>query len=106
EEYINVLDYAYLPNKAKLIIELNNPAQYDELKNLDAVLKTFMQEIAFYKDSLENGSGSVRIDYALDEAYPFSKIRFIKHPADGDVFMNRHNDIARLKLEQDTVRIY
>ncbi len=106
QTFINVRDYVYLRDKAKMIIELNNPEQYKELKNMHELLLTAMREIAFYRDSLENGSGSVRIDYAVDEAFPFSKIRFKKHPPDGDIFMNRQNDIARLKVEQDTVRIY
>lgn len=106
QQYINVRDYVLLPNNAKIIVELNNPAQYSELKNIDDVLKNFMKEIAFYRDSLENGSGSVRIDYTLDEAFPFSKIRFKKHAADGDIFMNRNNNVSRLKVDQDTVHIY
>ena len=106
ERYINVRDYAYFSNKAKLIIELNNPRQYEELKSLDTLLKRFLQEISFYKDSLENGSGSVRIDYVLDDSYPFSKIRFRKHKPNGEIFLNKSNEIARLKLEQDTVHFY
>ncbi len=106
QQYINVRDYVLLPNNAKIIVELNNPAQYSELKNIDDVLKNFMKEISFYRDSLENGSGSVRIDYTLDEAFPFSKIRFKKHATDGDIFMNRNNNVSRLKVDQDTVHIY
>ena len=106
ERYINVRDYAYFSNKAKLIIELNNPRQYEELKSLDTLLKRLLQEISFYKDSLENGSGSVRIDYVLDDSYPFSKIRFRKHKPDGEIFLSKGDEIARLKVEQDTVHIY
>jgi hypothetical protein len=103
---VNIRDYAYLPNKAKMIIELTNVEQYKELGNLDSVLRVFLQEISFYKDSLENGCGPVRIDYAIDEAFSFNKIRFKKHASDGQIFMSRPNDKALLKLDQDTVRIY
>ncbi len=105
--FINIRDYVYLQNNAKMIIELNNVEQYNELKHLDTVLYHFLDEIAFYRDSLDNYNGNVRIDYTIDEAYPFSKIRFKKHEADGEVFMNNGNDaVAKLKLEQDTVRIF
>jgi len=106
QDFVNIRDYAYLPNKARMVIELTNPEQYKELANLDSILNVLMKEIAFYKDSLENGSGSVRIDYAIDEAFAFNKIRFKKHPADGDIFMSKPTDKARLKLDQDTIRIY
>ncbi len=106
EFYINTRDYVYLKNKTKMIIELNNPEQYNELKNLDSLIYSFIADIAFFKDSLENAGGSVRIDYAVDQAFPFAKIRFKKHAPDGDIFMHRHNDVAKLKLDQDTVHIF
>lgn len=103
---VSIRDYIFLPNKARMIIELVNAEQYKELSNLDSLLTQFVKEIFFYKDSLENGSGSVRIDYAIDEAYSFNKIRFKKHPSDGDIFMSKPTDKAKLKLDQDTIRIY
>lgn len=105
-EYVNVRDYAYLPNNARMIVELTNPEQYRELANLDSVLKVLLNDIYFYKDSLENGAGSVRIDYTIDEAFSFNKVRFRKYAPDGDIFMTRPEDKARLKLDQDTIQIY
>ncbi len=106
ERFINIRDFVYLPDNGRMILELNNTEQYNELKNLDSVLKEFIRNISFYKDSLENGSNHLRIDYTIDGAYSFSKIRFKKYVADGSVFMNNNGDVARLKLEQDTVRLY
>jgi hypothetical protein len=106
ERFINIRDFVYLPDNGRMILELNNTEQYNELKNLDSVLKEFIRNIAFYKDSLENGSNHLRIDYTIDGAYSFCKIRFKKYTADGNVFMNNNGDVARLKLEQDTVRLY
>lgn len=105
-DWINIRDYIYLPNKAKMIVELTHVAQYNELKFLDTLLANLMRDIAFYKDSLADNPGSVRIDYAPDEALAINKIRFKKHPADGNIFMARNGDKARLKIEQDSVRIY
>jgi len=105
-DWVNIRDYIYLPGKAKLIVELNHPDQYDELMHIDTLLRSFMQEIALYRDSLQSAGGSVRIDYAVDEVAPQRKLRFKKHPADGDIFMNQDGEKARLKVDQDTVHIY
>lgn len=105
-EFVNIRDYAYLPNNAKMIVELVNAEQYKELANVNEVISKMLREISFYKDSLENGIGSVRIDYAVDEEFPFNKIRFARHTADGDIFMTRTDEVSHLKLDQDTVRIY
>ncbi len=105
QQYVNVRDIVILPNKGKMIIELNNAAQYEELQHIDTLLEAVLRNIAFYKDSLES-SGSVRIDYAADEKYKFSKIRFQIHRPVGAIFMNEPNEISKLKLEQDSIRIY
>lgn len=105
QDYVHVRDFVILPNKGKLIVELNNPVQYEELKHIDTVLDAVLKSVAFYKDSLE-GSGSVRIDYAIDEKYSFSKMRFKVHKTDGAIFMDEAGDVSKLKLEQDTIRIY
>jgi hypothetical protein len=106
ERYINIRDYVYLKDKAKMIIELNHVQQYEELQHIDTLLRAFMREIAVYKDSLDAGSGSVRIDYAQDDELSIRKIRIKKHPADGDIYMSGRGERARLKLDQDTVRIF
>ncbi len=106
ELFINIRDFVHLPNKGRMVLELNNVGQYEELKGLDSVLRVLMQQIAFYKDSLANGSGQVSIYYTVDEAYSFSKIRFKKYAVEGDVYMHSGDDVAQLKLDQDTVRIY
>lgn len=105
--YVNIRDYVYLQNKSKVIFELNHVDQYAELRDsLSAIINSLFRDIAFYADSLKNGSSSVRIDYAVDKAYGFSKIRIKRHHADGDIFMAQTEDVSKLKLDQDTVRIY
>lgn len=106
DKFVNIRDYAYLPHNAKMIVELVNADQYKELENLPEVIGKLMKDIAFYKDSLENGIGSVRIDYAIDRQFAFNKLRFTKHRSEGDIFMTNATDVSRLKLDQDTVRMY
>ncbi|GAA4465341.1 hypothetical protein GCM10023093_17370 [Nemorincola caseinilytica] len=104
--YVNIRDYAYLPNKAFVKFELNNVAQYEEIKNgLDTIVAALLHDIAFYKDSLKSDGGNVWIDYAIDEKLGVKKLRFKKYPPDGDIFVNKKGDVAKLKIEQDTVRI-
>ena len=85
-EVPNISDYVYLKN-GKMIFEMREVADYKYFKNLDSVLLQLRQDIAFYKDSLENGIGNVRIDYALQEGDKTRKVRFIKYNVIGDIFV-------------------
>ena len=102
---INIRDFVVL-KEGRMILELSDLDDYESFRNLDSLLTVFKKDIAFYKDSLSaNPTGNVRIDYAISPEYSFKKIRFKKYNADGNIFMNQDGDIARLKFEQDTVRI-
>jgi hypothetical protein len=103
-EVPNISDYVYLKN-GKMIFEMREVADYKYFKNLDSVLLQLRQDIAFYKDSLENGIGNVRIDYALQEGDKTRKVRFIKYNVIGDIFVIHHGETEHLKIEQDTIRI-
>ena len=100
----NFRDFVYLQN-GKMILDMINVQDYQYLNNLDSILIQFRKDIAFYKDSLENGTGNVRIDYVLNAAKEYKQIRFKKYPPEGDIYVNRHGETERLKLEQDTIRI-
>jgi hypothetical protein len=100
----NFKDFVYLKN-AKMIVDIINISDYKYLYNIDSVLVQFRKDIAFYKDSLENGTGNVRIDYVLNSSKEFKQIRFIKYRENNDIYVNRHGETERLKLEQDTVRV-
>lgn len=104
---VNIRDYAYLPNKARVKFELNNVSQYEEIKgSIDTILRSLMREMTFYKDSLNTNGGSVWIDYAIDDELGIRKLRFVKHQPDGDIFMSKNGDVSKLKVDQDTVRIF
>lgn len=105
EPMVNIRDYVVL-KEGRLILDLAREDDYDNFKNLDSLLTEFKKDIAFYKDSLNaNPTGNMRIDYVMNTEYSFKKIRFKKYNADGSIFMNRDNEISRLKFEPDTVRI-
>ncbi len=100
---VNIRDYVYLKGYNKMMIELNNVDDYDKVKELRSMVAKFLSDMAFYKDSMENGSGNVRIDYALSEGSDRAQIRFKKYPQNGDVYIQKKGVVSRLKLEHDTV---
>jgi hypothetical protein len=105
EGMITIRDFVVL-KEGRLILDLSRLQDYENFRNLDSILQNFRKDIAFYKDSLEaNPTGGVRIDYALNEEYPFKKIRFKKYNADGNTFLNQGGEISKLKFEPDTIRI-
>jgi hypothetical protein len=102
---INLRDFVVL-KEGRLILDLCYLADYENFRNLDSILVNFRKDISFYKDSLDaNPTGSVRIDYVLNEDYSFKKIRFKRYNADGSIFLNKDGAISKLKFDQDTVRI-
>ena len=102
---VRLRDYVYLRNNARMILELGSAGEFSKLKGLDSVLLQMREDIAFYKDSLENGSGNVRIDYVTHEDQEHREIRFEKHHPNGDMFVVRNGETAKLKIEEDTIRI-
>ena len=105
ENMIFLKDFVVL-KEGRMILELCGVDDYESFRNLDSLLRVFRKDIAFYKDSLDaNPTGHVRIDYAMNEEYPFKKIRFKKYEADGSIFLNQAGDISKLKFDQDTIRL-
>ncbi len=91
--------------EGKLILDIVRINDYKYFMHMDSILSAFKHDIAFYNDSLENGTGHVRIDYVINEQTGDKKIRFKKYAADGESFVNINGNISKLKIEQDTVRI-
>ncbi len=97
---VNHRHWVHLPKDEKMLIEVAN--DYGLIANLDSLLTIVKRDIAFYKDSLD-AAGSVRIDYNFTSVPGISKIRFKKYAPDGDLFINNHTNVARLKIDQDTL---
>ena len=106
DDWVNIRDYIYLPNQTKVTVELTHVAQYHQIKHIDTILSALWRDIAFYKDSILNNPGSIRVDYAIDDILRIRKIRFSKKAPDGDIFMNKDGNTSRLKIEYDTICIY
>jgi hypothetical protein len=87
-------------NKAQ--IELKSMEDLDKIKNLDSLLAVFMQDLKLLKDSLPDDASSVRIDY-IATGTSTKTVRIVRHAPQGSSFVIRKNDLAALKLEQDTI---
>ena len=85
-----------------LQIELRNMADLDRLKNIDSLMRIFLQDIEPLKDSLSDELSSKRIDYVMDSTGR-KEIRFQQFKPKGSSFLINKGDLAALKLEQDTV---
>ncbi len=102
--YANINDFLYLKN-GKMIFELVDLNDYNSIRGIDTVMEQLLEDISFYRDSLENGSENVRIDYIVNNPGAHREMRFIKYNQRGETFVKRDGKTERLKIEQDTVRI-
>jgi len=102
--YFKIQDVVSLDG-ARVLFELNDLKNYKSLAGLDTMLQQLGDDIAFYHDSLENGTAPVRIDYIVHTDKEYREIRFVKHQQNGDPFVKRNGNIERLKITDDTIRI-
>lgn len=86
----------------KMRIELVATEDLILFNNMDSVLRTFMHDIEPLRDSLNNELQSKRIDYTTDSAGR-RKIRLTLHDPAGSTFLVQNDEVAALKLEQDTI---
>lgn len=86
----------------KMQIELTDIEDLERFKNIDSLLRIFLQDIIPLKDSLSDELVSKRIDYFTDEIGR-KKIRIRLSNPDGASFLLQQGNLSALKLEQDTV---
>lgn len=94
----------YLHDNERMIIEMADVTDYTMLKDLDSLLRTALNDVAFYKDSA-TALQNVRIDYDLKLESDDIIMRFKKHDPNGDVYVKRHGETLRMKIARDTFRI-
>ena len=103
-EYVYNTHTVYLREGAKMVIEMADVTDYGLLKNLDSIVRMMQDDIVFYNGSFQP-MDNVRIDYAVENEGGNAKMRFKKYAPDGDIYVKHNGQIARLKVEQDTIRI-
>ena len=86
----------------KMQIDLTDIEDLERFKNIDSLLRIFLQDIIPLEDSLSGELASKRIDYFTDEMGR-KKIRIRLSKPDGANFLLQQGNLSALKLEQDTV---
>lgn len=83
-------------------IELTDIEDLERFKNIDSLVKIFLQDMIPLKDSLADELSSRHIDYLTDELGR-KKIRIRTSKPEGSSFLLQQGNLAALKLEQDTI---
>lgn len=105
---------SYIPHKHMVILGEGNTMtirlwsikDYEQLDDINSILSTFMKDISFYRDSLDNtGAANVKIDYILKHSEESSKMRFKVYQPEGDPYVRTGSETAKLKLGYDTIHI-
>jgi hypothetical protein len=102
---VNIRDFVHLQDNGRMIIELKNVNDYDKFRNIRQTLTALMKDAAFYKDSLDNNPGNVRINYVTYEDKDITNIQFKRYAPEGDIYVQKKGELSRLKLEQDTISV-
>lgn len=83
-------------------VELTSLDELDQLKNLDSIVQTFVQDIVPLKDSLSDELLSKKIEYIID-VNSAKRIRIQKFQPAGSSFLVNNGEASLLKLAQDTI---
>ncbi|PWV49614.1 hypothetical protein [Chitinophaga sp. S165] len=86
----------------KMQVELVGLRDLDRVANIDSLLRIFLKDLAPLKDSLSDELSVKRIDYVM-EPPAAKKIRLRQSRPTGNSYLVLQDDVAALKLEQDTV---
>ncbi|MCF6402564.1 hypothetical protein L3C95_11570 [Chitinophaga filiformis] len=99
---INKRFFIALDKGDKMQIELVDMKDLARVGNIDSLLKIFLKDLTPLKDSLTDELSVKRIDYVM-EPPAAKKIRIRQERPAGKSFLVQQQDVAALKLEQDTV---
>lgn len=86
----------------KMQVELVDMKDLARVANIDSLLKIFLRDLTPLKDSLSDELSVKRIDYVM-EPPGAKKIRLRQGRPVGTSYLVQQDDVAALKLEQDTV---
>lgn len=86
----------------KMQVELVDMKDLAYVGNIDSLLKVFLKDLAPLKDSLSDELSVKRIDYVM-EPPAAKRIRIRQGRPAGTSYLVQSNEVAALKLEQDTV---
>ena len=96
--------YIDFGNSNKMKIDLSDISDLERVGNIDSLLKIFLNDIAFLKDSLIDPLTSKRIDYITD-AHNRKKIRFQQYLPKSSSFLINKGETVTLRTMQDTINM-
>jgi hypothetical protein len=88
----------------KMQVEVSDINDLERIQNIDSILAIFLHDFAPLKDSIHDDHAAIRIDHVTNAA-GIRKIRLQQFPQQGNAFVRLGEDIAPLKIEQDTINI-
>jgi hypothetical protein len=88
----------------RMLIELEDLRDLKQVRNVDSIVRVFINDLKPLKDSLTDELVSYRIDYLVEQS-EHKKIRLQRFHANGNSFTVNNGDVAALKLEQDTINL-
>ena len=88
----------------KMNIDMSDISDLERIGNIDSLLKVFLNDITFLKDSLTDPLTSKRIDYVTD-ALNRKKIRFQQSQLRSSSFLIDKGETSILRTAQDTINI-
>jgi hypothetical protein len=93
-----------LGNDEQMIIEMTDVTDYTLLKGFDSILRVAMNDIAFYKDSVQPLE-HVRIDYDIKLGSDDILMRFKRYNPSANVYIKQRGNISAMKIDRDTFRV-
>lgn len=94
--------YADLGKGNKMQISVTDIDDLQRFKNADSLLLIFLHDMLAFTDSLRDETASRRIDYFTDELGR-KQIRIRLNKPQGSAFLIQQDQVAMLKMEQDTI---
>lgn len=97
----NVIELPY----GKVILELQDATQYEAIKHLDSIFQIVKNDIIFYADSFQNTTDNFIIKDLLNKQLDHRQLQVNRNHTDGSNYISRRGDIAKLKIEYDSIYI-
>lgn len=91
-----------LPRNNRMIIEVNNIKQLQQLPDLDSLFKKIWADLAPLRDSLANPLQVRRVDYVPSQTD--TKIRIKQYTPSATYFSYKDDELVQMKVDQDTIR--
>jgi hypothetical protein len=98
-----VFNFYNVQKSTRVLLELTNIKQLNNLPNLDSMLTIVKNDLRYLSDSLKQDAIVRRVDYVMGGIKP--QIKITNHANNSSTYTINNNELADLKVGQDTLRI-